>query len=66
MKHTDLALIDLEEAVSLDASQPETYLTRGQIYLSQKKKDLAKRDFEKAVSLGIPQSEVRELLQRCK
>ena len=27
---------------------------RGEIYLAQKKKDLAKRDFEKAISLGVP------------
>lgn len=66
MHHTDLALIDLEEAIELDASQSEAYLIRGQIYLSQKKKDLAKRDFEKAVSLGVPQSDVRDLLQQCK
>ncbi|ADV45090.1 lipopolysaccharide assembly protein LapB [Bacteroides helcogenes] len=66
MKHVDLALIDLEEGLDLDAAQPEAYLARGQIYLSQKKKDLAKRDFEKAVSLGISQAEVRGLLQQCK
>lgn len=66
MKHTDLALLDLEEAVRLDASQPEAYLMRGQIYLSQKKKNLARRDFEKAVSLGIPQADVRELQQQCR
>lgn len=66
MKHADLAMIDLEEALRLDPSQTEAYLMRGQIYLSQKKKDLAKRDFEKAVSLGVPQADVRELLQQCK
>ena len=47
MKHVDLAMMDLEEAIKLDASQTEAYLIRGQIYLSQKKKELAKRDFEK-------------------
>lgn len=66
MKNVDMALIDLEEAIKLDPSLSEAYLTRGQIYLSQKKKELAKRDFEKAVSLGIPQAEVRDLLQQCK
>lgn len=66
MQHTDLALIDLEEAIRLDALQPEAYLMRGQLYLSLKKKELAKRDFEKAISLGIPQSDVRELLLQCK
>lgn len=66
MEHFDLALIDLEEAIELDPSQSEAYLMRGQIYLSQKKKELAKRDFEKAVKLGVPQGDVRELLQQCK
>lgn len=66
MQHLDLALIDLEEAIELDPSQSEAYLMRGQIYLSQKKKELAKRDFEKAVTLGVPQGDVRDLLQQCK
>lgn len=38
MKHVDLAMMDLEEAIKLDASQTEAYLIRGQIYLSQKKR----------------------------
>lgn len=66
MKHADLALMDLEEAIKLDSSQTEAYLMRGQIYLSQKKKDLAKRDFEKAIALGVPQAELRDLLLQCK
>lgn len=66
MKQTDWALLDLEEAIRLDASQPEAYLMRGQIYLSQKKKNQARRDFEKAVSLGVPQADVRELLRQCR
>lgn len=66
MKHADLALMDLEEAIKLDPSQAEAYLIRGQIYLSQKKKDLAKRDFEKAIALGVPQSDLRDLLSQCR
>lgn len=66
MQHADLALVDLEEALRLDPLQAEVFLMRGQIYLSQKKKELAKRDFEKAVSLGVPQADVRELLLKCK
>ena len=66
MKHADLAMIDLEEAIKLAPSQTEAYLMRGQIYLSQKKKDLAKRDFEKAISLGVPQGDLRDLLLQCK
>ena len=59
-----MALVDLEEAISLDSSQSEIYLMRGEIYLAQKKKDLAKRDFEKAISLGVPQSDLRNFLQQ--
>ena len=64
LNHMDMALVDLEEAIRLDNSQPEIYLMRGEIYLAQKKKDLAKRDFEKAVSLGVPQADLRDLLQQ--
>ncbi|MDE5711347.1 tetratricopeptide repeat protein [Bacteroides sp.] len=66
MNQADLAVLDLEEAIRQDPSQAEAYLMRGQIYLSQKKKGLAKRDFEKAAALGVPRVEVRELLQQCK
>ena len=64
LKHMDMALVDLEEAIRLDSSQPDIYLMRGEIYLAQKKKDLAKRDFEKAISLGVPQSDLRDLLKQ--
>lgn len=66
MKHDDMALMDLQEAIQLDDSCSEAYLMRGQIYLSQRKKEQAKRDFDKAVALGIPMAEMRDLLQRCK
>ena len=59
-------MIDLEEALKLNSSQTEAYLMRGQIYLSQKKKSLAKQDFEKAISLGVPQAELRGVLQQCR
>ncbi len=41
MKHEDLALVDLEEAIRLNASLADAYLLRGNIYLMQKKKALA-------------------------
>lgn len=66
MGHDDMALVDLEEAIRLDGMRAEAYLMRGQIYLAQEKKGLAKRDFEKCISLGIPMSDMRELLQQCK
>ena len=40
MKHEDLALVDLEEAIRLDAASADAYLLRGNIYLAQKKKGL--------------------------
>lgn len=66
MKHDDLALVDLEEAIRLNPSLVESYLLRGNIYLGQKKKTLAKADFEKALSLGVPSADLRELLRQCK
>ncbi len=64
LKHDDLALLDLEEAIKLKPEEPEAYLMRGQIYLAQKKKDMAKRDFEKAVSLGVSRVDIKELLRQ--
>ncbi|MDO4164652.1 MAG: tetratricopeptide repeat protein [Bacteroides sp.] len=66
LQRAEPALADLEEAIRLDDSQAEAYLIRGQIYLSQKKKTLARKDFEKAMELGIPQSDMKELLMECK
>lgn len=66
MMHTDLALVDLEEAVRLDPNLVDAYLMRGELYLSQKKKSLAKQSFEKAISLGVPSADLREQLQQCK
>ena len=66
MLKPDQALLDLDEAIRLDPRQSEAYLMRGRVHLMLEKKALAKRDLEKAVSLGIPQSEVRELMSRCK
>ncbi len=61
-----MALLDLEEAIRLDASRPEAYLMRGQIYLSQHKKAEAKDDLEEAVRRGIPPEDVAPLLELCR
>lgn len=66
MKHDELALVDLEEAIRLDTSLVDAYLLRGNIYLSQNKKALAKADFEKAVSLGVPPADLHEQLKQCR
>lgn len=62
----DAALMDLEAAIHLDDKQAEAYLTRGQIYLAKKKKSLARQDFEQAIALGIPRTDMYDLLQQCK
>lgn len=64
MKSFDAALLDLEEAIKIDPDSPYVYIHRGEVYLQQNKKALAKQDFERAISLGIPQSELREQLKR--
>ena len=54
------------EAIRLNPSSADAYLLRGNIYLTQKKKALAKMDFEKAISLGIPPADLHEQLKQCK
>ncbi len=66
LEHPDLAMLDLEEANRLNPAQAEIYLLRGKIYLSQKKKEWARREFEEAMSRGLPQAELNDLLQQCK
>ena len=65
MDHTDLALIDLDHAIEIDPDNSNAYLLRGDIYLVQGKKLLAKNDFEKAISLGVPTASLREKLKAC-
>ena len=46
----------------MDAASADAYLLRGNIYLAQKKKGLAKADFEKAISLGVPPADLQNSL----
>ncbi len=66
MQHADVAILDLEEAIRLNPTDPTSYYVRGEIYLSMKKTALARQNFEKAISLGFPVSELREQLKRVK
>ena len=66
LERQNAALVDLEEAVRLDASLPDIYILRGQIYLSQKKKEAARKDFMHAISLGVQQADLKEWLQQCR
>lgn len=61
-----MAISDLDKAIQIDNSIPEAYLLRGESYLLLKKKNHARSDFEKAMSLGIPQSDLIELIKKCR
>jgi tetratricopeptide (TPR) repeat protein len=65
-KHDDLALTDLDRAIELNPQLTDAYLLRGDIYLLQNKRHLARADFEKAISLGVPQSQLHDRLMMVK
>lgn len=62
----DAALLDLEEALKLDARDADTHVMVGDIYLQMEKKHEAREAYEKAVSLGVPRMELMEKLKKCK
>ena len=62
----DAALLDLEEALKLDARDADTYVMMGDIYLQMEKKHDASEAYEKAISLGIPRPELMEKIKKCK
>ena len=64
--YNDLALLDLEEAASLDPSDPDIFLTMGDTCLKLKLKSEARNAYEKAISLGIARQELAEQLRQCK
>lgn len=66
LEQYDAAILDYEKAIKLNPDNSDVYLHRGELYLLQNKKALAKQDFEKAILLGIPQSELREQLRKCR
>ena len=66
MKHEDLALVDLEEAIRLDASSADAYLLRGNIYLVQKKRHWQNRTLRKPFRWGVPPADLHEQLKQCR
>lgn len=61
----DLALLDFESALKIDASDPYTYVSRAEMYLKMKKKRQAHKDLDQAVALGLPQGTLSDLYKRC-
>ncbi|MDD2644659.1 MAG: tetratricopeptide repeat protein [Bacteroides sp.] len=62
----DVALLDLEEAESINSQSAEVQALMGKVFLKMEKKHLAKKAFENAIQLGYPQVELSDLLKQCK
>ena len=60
------ALLDLEEALKLDANDREAYVQMGDLYLQLRKKKDAREAYEKAVSLGVSRGELEKRLKECR
>lgn len=62
----DLALLDLETAISLQPTDANLYITRAELYLKLKRHSAAKKDLDAAVALGTPSLSLSELYKQCK
>ena len=64
--HPELALVDIEEVINVTPADAEAYIMQGDILLSMKKKDEARKAYEQAIKHGIPRPELEERLRQCK
>lgn len=62
----DLALIDLETAITLSPTDAYLYVDRAELYLKLKRHTAAKHDLNCAVALGIPRNALSEFYEQCK
>ena len=62
----DLALLDLETAITLQPTDANLYITRAELYLRLKRSTAAKKDLDTAVALGTPSMSLSELYKQCK
>jgi predicted Zn-dependent protease len=62
----ELAIMDLDKAISLQPDNKNMILTRGFIHLKNNNKFLAKRDFERAIALGVPRGQLKKELKMVK
>lgn len=61
----DLALLDLETAISLQPTDAYLYVARAGLYLKMKRKSAAKQDLDRATALGLPRAALGELYKQC-
>lgn len=65
-KFYDLALLDLETAVTLQPTDASIYVTRAELHLKLKRHTAARNDLDHAASLGFPRAALSELYEQCK
>ncbi len=61
-RNFELALYDMNQAISLEPDNPDFYISRAILYRDFKKKNLARADFARAVQLGADPAECASLM----
>ena len=61
----DLALLDLETAITLQPTDAYLYVARAELYLKMKRKAAARQDLDRAASLGLSRAALSELYKQC-
>ena len=62
----ELALIDLETAITLQPTDPYIYVTRAELHLKMKHRTAARSDLDHAAALGLPRAALSEMYEQCK
>ena len=63
---TELALLDLDKAITLAPTDTNMILSRAYLHLRQGNKSKAKKDFERAIELGVPRGQLKKELKEVK
>ena len=61
----DLALLDLETAITLQPTDAYLYVARAELYLKMKRRAAAKQDLDNAAALGLSRVALGELYKQC-
>ena len=62
----ELALIDLETAITLQPTDAYIYVSRAELHLKMKHRTAARKDLDHAVTLGLTRAALSELYDQCK
>ena len=66
MGQPEMALLDLEEAAAIDATDAEIRVMMGDLYVQARNKEKARNAYEKAIELGVPRVNLAEQLKKCR